>query len=333
MTKQCTWPSGEHKFVSGRCERCGEYAPQKWFARRNAVAARTDEDAAMAAKSAGPYATRSLALAGLENMIMNEITGWQQMNMDASRDERALARVQSGEDNVVEDGVRWNVIEVTGNPPAHVTKWQCDVHAITIASAACCENGTELGSYLLDERVCCAVCEERSAEPDAQGGREFGRRSSNGPVCMPCVVAVDFRTIRLTETQINYATWVMNPSKDTARKARRATARTRANLIAMGIIVDSNTHPYYAITIMGRKWIMTHVNQIPLIPYATQAAHLVATALASGHGATQAEAVVAEELADAIERSDRPAQAYHRATLDVIAQIKNIVLASGGSWK
>ena len=229
---------------------------QKWFAKRQSVNARTDEDAAMGAKSAGPYATRSLALAGLENMIMNEITGWQEMDMDASRDQRALARVQSGENDVTQGGVRWYVVEITGNSPVHVTKWQCDVHGVTVALDACCSNGRALGAYLLDERVCCAHCEEPIVETGNDQGRAFGRTTSNGPACMSCVVeGEEFAGQRLTDTQIKFMAWVLNPSKDTSHAARHANSATRKVLVRLGFLVETNAHPYYAATIMGRKFV------------------------------------------------------------------------------
>ena len=89
---------------------------QKWYARRNAVSARTDEDAAMASMTKGPFATRGEAREALTEMISREIAGWRRMNMDPARDERALVRVEAGEDVVIEGGVRWQVDEITGNP-------------------------------------------------------------------------------------------------------------------------------------------------------------------------------------------------------------------------
>lgn len=91
---------------------------QKWFAKRNSTTARTDEDAAMAYKSNGPYPSREAALGGLAQMIGTEVEGWRAMNMDASRDERALARVKADEDDVTEGNVRWHIVEITGNPDA-----------------------------------------------------------------------------------------------------------------------------------------------------------------------------------------------------------------------
>lgn len=98
---------------------------QKWYARRNAVRSQTDEDAAMAMVTKGPFATRSEAREALIEMISKEITAWRRQDMDPTRDERALARVQAGEDVVIEDGLRWQINEITGNPapkPAKVRK-------------------------------------------------------------------------------------------------------------------------------------------------------------------------------------------------------------------
>lgn len=94
---------------------------EKWFAKRQSVTARTDEDAAMASKTEGPFVDRYEARAALITLIEREIAGWKRMGMDASRDERALVRVvEDGEDDVTEGNVRWHIVDVS--PPAAPVK-------------------------------------------------------------------------------------------------------------------------------------------------------------------------------------------------------------------
>lgn len=93
---------------------------EKWFAKRQSVTARTDEDAAMASKTEGPFVDRYEARAALITLIEREIAGWKRMGMDASRAERALVRVvEDNEDDVTEGNVRWHIVNV-GQPVAPV---------------------------------------------------------------------------------------------------------------------------------------------------------------------------------------------------------------------
>ena len=297
---------------------------EKWYAKRNSVSARTDEDAAMASATEGPFASEADAHAALAGMIEREIKAWRAMNMDASRDERALDRVCAGETDVTEGNVRWNLVNATPQPVTE--KWQCDLHGVSVA-AMCCELARDLGAYTPTERVRCARCEEYVAEPKHEG-REFGRASSNGAICMPCAVADEFDgQQRLTVTQADVVAWLINPSKDNARRVRKATRLTYAKLLTLGFIVEINEHPFYAATLMGRKFVQMRVRDLPLMSPAENAARLIERA-----GGAAAEAAFAEELADAIGRFDRTAQDYFRATLDAVAQIKRIVVAAGGTW-
>lgn len=91
-------------------------ADQKWFAWRGSVSARTDEDAAMASQTEGPFESQGVAHVELAKMIEHEVQAWRRQNMDPARDERALARVRAGETDVTEGGVRWRIVEITGNP-------------------------------------------------------------------------------------------------------------------------------------------------------------------------------------------------------------------------
>ena len=252
------------------------------------------------------------------------------MNMDASRDERALARVEAGETDVTEGGVRWFIVEVTGNPAPvveSVIKWQCDVHAVT-AGTACCPNGNNLGAYKPTERVCCARCEEYIAETGFVGGREFGRTSANGAVCMPCVIETELANSTLTETQTALLAFLACPSPETSRRCRRATNLSYRKLEELGFAVPVELGQHAA-TIMGRRYLQMRVRELPLTSPSAQAAHLVQLAAPDP---SAAEETVAHELADAIERRDRRAADYHRATLDEIAKLKRIVIALGGHW-
>lgn len=311
---------------------------QKWFAKRQSAVARTDEDAAMASKNEGPFDTQGEAHAALIAMIEHEVAGWKQMDMDASRDERALERARQGWFDFTEGGVRWSVVEVTGRAEPTSINWQCDVHGVTVTYAAteyagCCELGTELGAYLSDERVCCALCEERIADARFAQGREFGRTSSNGVVCMPCV-EIELKTIKLTKTQIALLTWAMNPTRENAIECRRATKGTRTKLESLGLARSIDTGPtYYVATIAGRKLVMTRLVALPLADPADHALRLVHMTITNGSTPVVAERAIAEELADAIERRDERAVGYHRATLDALATLKRAIVATGGRWE
>jgi hypothetical protein len=311
---------------------------QKWFAKRQAVSPLTDEDAAMASKSEGPFDTQGEAHAALIAMIEHEVAGWKRMDMDASRDERALERARQGWFDFTEGGVRWSVIEVTGRAEPTSINWQCDVHGITVTYATteyagCCELGKELGAYLSDERVCCALCEERIADARFAQGREFGRTSSNGAVCMPCV-EVELKTIKLTKTQIALLTWAMNPTRENAIECRRATKGTRTKLESLGLARSVSTGPtYYVATIAGRKWAVTRLMALPLDAPADHALRLVNMAIAGGATPVVVERAIATALAEAIERRDERAIGYHRATLDALAILKRAIVATGGGWE
>ena len=310
-----------------------EVKAQKWFAKRQSTKARTDEDAAMAYMVEGPFPTEGVAHVALADMLRKEVEGWREHKMDASRDERALARVVAGETDVTEGNVRWFIVEITGNPLPTELLYQCDVHGITTHAACCCELARCMGSYEATEQVCCAHCEERIADPRHTEGRGFGQTSPNGAVCMPCVIALTFANEHLTETQSALLAWLISPSADTARRCKRATARTHEKLIELGLIVATEVSPFYAPTIAGRRFAQMRTRDLPLAPPATLASHLVEMAASASLSPAEAETITANELADAIERGDERAADYHRAVLDEIAKIKRIVISLGGHWR
>lgn len=87
-----------------------------WYAQRNSVGARSEEDSAMAHKREGGFYEQNDAHAALIAMVEKEREAWRSMNMlDAKtldRLETIRERLIEGETDVTWDGLRFNVYSV-----------------------------------------------------------------------------------------------------------------------------------------------------------------------------------------------------------------------------
>lgn len=87
-----------------------------WYAQRNSVNARSEEDSAMAHKREGGFYEKNDAHAALISMVEKEIGAWRSMKMlDAEtldRLETIRERLIGGEIDVTWDGLRFNIYSV-----------------------------------------------------------------------------------------------------------------------------------------------------------------------------------------------------------------------------
>ena len=240
---------------------------EKWFAKRQSVTARTDEDAAMASKTEGPFVDRYEARAALITLIEREIAGWKRMGMDASRDERALVRVvEDGEDDVTEGNVRWHIV---------------DVSAPHSAPAA---------TYKVGDRLHFRPTPERAP---------FGTIIDEGDVTV--VEVVDHGSATAHSPRFTYVVRAANgETQGTDDRELTEIAATAAT--------------------------------IPLSAPADLATRMVEMGVAVGTGAIAAEVILANELADAIERFDSAGAAYYLQVPPVARTIR-LIPATGGTWR
>lgn len=85
-----------------------------WYAQRNSVGARSDEDRAMAHKREGGFYEKTDAHVALISMVEKEIRAWEDMGIP---DDGRLAKIRerlaiNGETDVTEDGLRFNIYNV-----------------------------------------------------------------------------------------------------------------------------------------------------------------------------------------------------------------------------
>lgn len=87
-----------------------------WYAQRNSVCVRSDEDRAMAHKREGGFYERNDAHQALISMVEKEIAAWRSMSMlnaeTLDRLETIRERLIEGETDVTWDGLRFNIYNV-----------------------------------------------------------------------------------------------------------------------------------------------------------------------------------------------------------------------------
>lgn len=83
----------------------------KWYAQRDTVNPRTDEEAAMGHVDYGKFFTRNDARQALLNGIQREIEGFTRMGLGTGRDQKAYDRLIADDtlDEVTVSGVRYAV--------------------------------------------------------------------------------------------------------------------------------------------------------------------------------------------------------------------------------